>query len=82
MLKLIKREGVKKVKTLHQVSYLLLWVGAINWGLVGLLDLNLVMKLLGSAPGLEKLVYVLVGVAGVYTLATHKEYCKYCASGK
>lgn len=66
------------MNALHKVAYVLLWVGALNWALVGLLDLNLVMKLLGSMPGLERLVYVLVGVAGVYTLATHKEYCKYC----
>jgi uncharacterized protein len=50
---------------LEKVALLLVSIGAINWGLVGLLDLNLVTFLLGGAPTLENLVYVLVGLAGL-----------------
>ena len=66
------------MKSLHMASFFLLWVGGLNWGLVGLLNFNLVNVVLGSVPALEKLVYVLVGVAAVYTLVTHKAYCKEC----
>ncbi len=66
------------MKLLHQVSYVLLWVGGINWGLVGLFKYNLVESLLGSVTGAATLVYVLVGLAAVYTLVTHKNYCKIC----
>lgn len=52
------------------VAYWLVVVGAVNWGLVGLLDLNLVNMLLGSWPVVEKVVYVLVGLSGVYMLTT------------
>lgn len=65
-------------KMLHMVTFLLSMVGALNWGLMGLLDFNLVNVLLGSWPTVEKLVYVLVGVSAVYVLATHKEDCKIC----
>lgn len=41
-------------------------VGAVNWGLVGLLNLNLVESLLGAGSFLTKAVYILVGAAGVY----------------
>ncbi len=58
---------------LHTLSYLLLWVGGLNWGLVGLFDYNLVMSLLGPWPMLERLVYILVGLAAVYIIATHKK---------
>ncbi len=68
------------MKGLHQLSYVFVWAGAINWGLVGLVNYNVVEALLGGWPGLVKLVYILVGVAGVYTLATHKSYCKYCGT--
>ncbi len=44
---------------------LLLIVGAINWGLVGAFDLNLVENLLGSMPMAVKTVYILVGLAGL-----------------
>ena len=41
-------------------------VGALNWGLVGLLKLNLVETILGSGTLLSKAVYIVVGLAGVY----------------
>ncbi len=43
-------------------------IGALNWGLVGLLNVNLVNWLLGSWPMVERVVYILVGLGGVYKL--------------
>lgn len=70
------------MKLLHMVTFLLTVVGAVNWGLVGLLDLNLVQVLLGQWMMLEKVVYVLVGLSAVYTLATHLGMCKVCSMKK
>lgn len=56
------------MKGLQQAASILVIVGAINWGLVGLLNLNLVNTLLGSMAGLEKIVYILVGLAGALML--------------
>lgn len=66
------------MKYLHMVAYVLLWVGGINWGLIGLFQFNLVATL-GLPAGLVSLIYVLVGAAAVYTAATHMTYCKDCA---
>lgn len=63
---------------LHMVAFLLTAVGAINWGLTAL-GYNLVNMLLGGMPGLESIVYLLVGASGVYVLMTHKSECKICA---
>lgn len=41
-------------------------VGAVNWGLVGLLGLNIVESVLGAGSMLTKVVYIAVGLAGVY----------------
>lgn len=68
------------MKALHMVSYILLWVGGLNWGIWGLFNFNLITSILGSMPMVEKAVYVLVGVATVYIIATHKTYCKYCGA--
>ena len=57
------------MKGLQQVANILVIVGALNWGLVGLLDLNVVNMVLGSIAGLEKIVYILVGLSGVLMLA-------------
>lgn len=71
--------GIMDKKTIHMAAFVLTIVGALNWGLVGLLDLNLVNVLLGSWPMVERLVYIAVGVSAAYIFATHKETCKYCS---
>lgn len=67
------------MKLLHAITFLLAVVGALNWGLVGLLDLNLVNMLVGNWPMVEKAIYVLVGLSAVYLLVSHKKDCKTCA---
>lgn len=44
----------------------ILVIGALNWGLVGLLNLNVVETLLGAGSLLTKVVYIVVGLAGLY----------------
>lgn len=66
------------MKLLHYAAFLLVVVGALNWGLVGLFDLNLVTWLLGSWPMVEKVVYVLVGLSGLWLLLTHAKDCRMC----
>lgn len=56
------------MKNLQQAANILVVVGALNWGLMGLLDLNVVHMVLGSMMGLEKIVYILVGLSGVLVL--------------
>jgi len=60
----------------HWIAFILVFVGAINWGLWGAFEFNLVNKILGSVSWLERLVYILVGLAGIFMLFTCK--CKAC----
>lgn len=57
------------MKDLGKVALALLVVGGLNWGLVGLLKLNLVTILLQEGL-LANVVYILIGVAAVYVAAT------------
>lgn len=66
------------MKVLHMATFTLVLIGALNWGLVGLFNFNLVATLLGSWPVVEKLVYILVGTGAVYIITTHKADCKIC----
>jgi hypothetical protein len=44
-------------------------IGAINWGLIGMLDFNLVTYLFGTQI-LSKVIYCLVGISGIFTIFT------------
>ena len=62
-----------KKNTLDLVAKILLIVGGINWGLVGLLDFDLVAWLAGlTAPIVGTILYVLVGLSALYV--AYKEY--------
>lgn len=69
---------------MHTISIILLWIGGLNWGIMGLgslvgsSDWNVVHLLLGSLGPIEAIVYLLVGIAAVYELAMHKNTCKNC----
>ena len=56
------------METLQKTCLVLTIVGAINWGLIGLLDFNLVSTIFGSGTMLEKLIYILVGIAGIINI--------------
>jgi len=59
------------MKPLHIASLVLVIIGALNWGLVGAFNFDLVAALFGGqdAP-LARIVYVLVGLAGVVLAIT------------
>ena len=44
-------------------------LGAINWGLVGLFDFDLVAFLFGDMTVLTKTIYVIVAIAGIINIA-------------
>lgn len=54
---------------------LLVIIGALNWGLVGAFQFNLVTTLVGSIPKAERIVYILVGIAGLLKLVTCFKAC-------
>ncbi|MBA2775652.1 MAG: DUF378 domain-containing protein [Chloroflexia bacterium] len=57
-------------KSLDLVTLVLVIVGALNWGLVGLFEFDLVATIVGEEFGevnvLSRIVYILVAVSGVY----------------
>lgn len=65
-------------KTWHITTFSLMTIGALNWGLIGLFDFNLVNSIVGAWPTVERIVYILVGASAVYVFTTHKADCKIC----
>lgn len=66
-------------------ALLLIVIGAINWGLIGFFNFNLVAALFGTSTlglAIQRIVYALVGLAGVYGIwmisrlsAAHDDVC-------
>ena len=63
------------MKAVHTIGWWLAVIGAVNWGLVGAgwlasgSDWNVVHMLLGSSMQVEAIVYVLVGLSGLWLVA-------------
>ena len=56
------------MRAINLVTLLLVIVGGLNWGLVGLFNLNLVSALFGDMSALSRIVYVLVGISAVWQI--------------
>jgi uncharacterized membrane protein YuzA (DUF378 family) len=73
-------------KWIHIVAFVLVVVGAIDLGLFGLIPANasgqgfdILQAIFGFSPTLLEIVYVLIGISGVYLLFTHRKECKVCS---
>ena len=53
---------------LYKTCLAIATIGCINWGLVGILDFNLVEFLFGNATLITRLVYIIVAIAGLVQL--------------
>lgn len=56
-------------KILCLVAGSLTVLGAVNWGLIGLFDVNLVERLFGTMPQVVKIIYILIGLSGLVSAA-------------
>lgn len=58
----------KNNKNLWHIAWFLIVIGAINWGLIGVFDFDLIQGVFGSGSGLTNGVYVLIGLSGLWAL--------------
>ncbi|WP_081848686.1 DUF378 domain-containing protein [Anaerocolumna sp. AGMB13020] len=63
------QEGGNQVKTLDYIALTLVIIGAINWGLIGFLGFDLVRVIFGDMTVVSRIIYALVGIAGLYALS-------------
>jgi uncharacterized membrane protein YuzA (DUF378 family) len=58
---------MSKLSTLDWIVVILVIVGAINWGLVGVFNFDLVAEIFGgSGAVVSRIIYILVGLSGLY----------------
>lgn len=56
------------MKTLNFLALTLTIIGALNWGLIGFFNFNLVEFLFGDMTLLSRIIYSLVGLSGLYLI--------------
>ena len=56
------------MQTLQKVALVITIIGAVNWGFIGIFDLNLVDAIFGVGSALSRLIYTLVGLTGLINI--------------
>ena len=68
-----------RLNVIDWIALVLVIIGALNWGLVGLFGFNLVAAIFGGVPVLESLIYIVVGLAGLWTIYLATRLSQYAA---
>jgi hypothetical protein len=56
------------METLQKIALFITIIGAINWGLIGMFDFDLVATLFGEMTMISRFVYSLVGITGLINI--------------
>ena len=54
------------MKVIDKIALVLIVIGAINWGLIGFFNFNLVAAIFGDMTVISRIVYGLVGLSGLW----------------
>jgi uncharacterized membrane protein YuzA (DUF378 family) len=66
------------MKKLNIISAIIMWIGGINWLLIGVANFNLIGLIFGDMPMLVRICYILFGLATVQQII-HCKACKKCS---
>lgn len=61
------------MKVLYYIALTLVIIGAINWLLIGLFSFDLVATLFGSMSVFSRIIYSLVGIAGLISIGLYSK---------
>lgn len=56
------------MKVIDTIALVLIIIGAINWGLVGIFNFNLVDAIFGAMSTISRIIYILVGISGLWAI--------------
>ncbi len=56
------------MKIIDKIALVLVIIGAINWGLIGFFNFNLVEMIFGNMTILSRIIYALVGISGLWAI--------------
>ncbi len=60
------------MKLLYNIALTLVIIGALNWLLIGLFEFDLVASIFGTMSVFSRIIYSLVGLSGIISIALYK----------
>ena len=54
------------MKVIDKIALVLIIIGAINWGLIGFFNFNLVAVIFGEMTWISRVIHALVGISGLW----------------
>lgn len=70
------------MKYIGLIALILVVIGGLNWGLVGLFEIDLVAMIFGEMTMATRVIYTLVGIASIAKLAMFVTHSKHCCNDK
>ena len=65
----IKTKGVVFMKVIDTIVLILIIIGAINWGLLGFFQFDLVAAIFGDMSTFSRIIYAIIGICGLYSIS-------------
>ena len=59
----------EKETGMDTIALILMVIGALNWGLIGIFQWDLVAAIFGAGAVVSRIIYTLVGLAGIWGIA-------------
>lgn len=57
------------MKVIDYIALVLVIIGAVVWGLIGFFNYDLIGAMFGSMTAVSRILYILVGIAGIYAIS-------------
>ena len=65
-------------KGLHMLTFILLAVGGLNWGIFAVTGWEIGQVFGGMETTVSKAIYILVGLSALYEIFAHGKHCRMC----
>ena len=67
---------MKRIKYIKKIPYVLVLIGALNWGVYGIVGFDIVDMMIGNIPMIARIIYVLIGLSALYGIINTSVFCR------
>lgn len=64
------------METLQKIALIFTIIGALNWGLIGIMDFDLVATIFGDMSMFSRIIYIIVGICGIINIGIFFKHFK------